>query len=139
MILLDTNVLSEPMRASPDAAVTQWLDMQPMETLYVSVVTLAEMRAGIARLPAGKRRNWLHEQLENKLLPPFAGRILPLDAPATEHYAELMGKAEHKGMKIHLADGYIAAIAAARKFAVATRDVTPFLAASLTGINPWKA
>lgn len=83
MILLDTNVVSEPLRPEPDARVIEWIDAQPLETLYLSAMTVAELRAGVALLPAGKRRNNLHEFLEKRVLPSFAGRVLPFDLACT--------------------------------------------------------
>jgi len=83
MILLDTNVVSEPLRPSPEIRVIEWIDAQPLETLYLSVITVAELRAGVALLPAGKRRTSLHEYLEKQVLPTFAGRVLPFDLACT--------------------------------------------------------
>jgi toxin FitB len=137
MILLDTNVISEPLRQAPDARVIEWIDTQPLETMYLPAITVAEIRAGIALLPAGRRRAGLHENLEKKVLPLFTGRVLPFDLGCTQTYAELMAKARSIGMAIATADGYIAATAAAHGFAVATRDTRPFQVAGLTVINPW--
>lgn len=137
MILLDTNVISEPLRAAHEVAVTAWLDAQPVETLFLSVVTVAELRFGIARLPAGRRRNALEKQLETQILPAFAGRILHFDLPATRHYADAMAKAQAAGLAVGVADGFIAAMAAANGMAVATRDSAPFEAMGVSVINPW--
>jgi predicted nucleic acid-binding protein len=137
MILLDTNVISEPLRQAPEARVIEWIDAQPLETLYLSAVTVAELRAGVALLPAGKRRSGLHDSLEKQVLPLFAQRIVPFDMACTHAYAKLIAQARAAGMAIATADGYIAAIAAANGFAVATRDANPFLAAGLSVINPW--
>ncbi len=139
MILLDTNVLSEPLRHSPEPQVIEWIDAQAMETLYLSAITVAELRAGVALLPAGKRRSGLQENLEKRVLPLFAGRVLPFDLACTQAYAALMSKARAIGLAIATADGYIAAIAAANGFAVATRDTGRFEAAGAVVINPWKA
>jgi hypothetical protein len=139
MILLDTNVISEPLRHAPEARVVNWIDAQLLETLYLSAITVAELRAGVAWLPSGKRRSGLHESLEKRVLPLFAGRVLPFDLACTQAYAELMAKARTAGLAIAAADGYIAAIAAANGFAVATRDTGPFEAAGATVINPWVA
>jgi len=139
MILLDTNVVSEPLRPTPDARVIAWIDAQPLETLFLPAITVAELRAGVALLPAGKRRAHLLDGLEKRLLPLFAGRILPFDLACTQAYAALMAKARAAGLAIAAADGYIAAIAAANGFAVATRDAAPFEAAGVTVINPWQA
>lgn len=78
MILLDTNVVSEPLRQAPEARVVEWIDAQAVETLYLSAITVAELRAGVALLPAGKRRTGLQESLEKRVLPLFAGRGCPL-------------------------------------------------------------
>ncbi|MCW5569748.1 MAG: type II toxin-antitoxin system VapC family toxin [Steroidobacteraceae bacterium] len=137
MILLDTNVISEPLRAAPAPTVVAWLDAQPLETLFLSVVTVAELRFGVARLPAGRRRNSLIEQLESQVLPAFTGRILTFDLPATQRYAEAMAKAQAAGLVVGVADGFIAAIAAANGMAVATRDTAPFAAMDVAVINPW--
>lgn len=137
MILLDTNVVSEPLRQAPEAQVIEWIDAQPLETLYLSAITVAELRAGVALLPPGKRRAGLQESLEKRVLPLFAGRVLPFDLPCTQAYAELIAKAQKAGLAIAAADGFIAAIAAANGFAVATRDTSPFEAAGTTVINPW--
>ena len=137
MILLDTNVMSEPLRHAPEQRVVEWIDAQAIETLFLSAITVAELRAGVALLPAGKRREGLQENLEKRVLPLFAGRVLPFDLPCTLAYAALMAKARSAGLAIATADGYIAAIAAAKGFAVATRDTGPFDAAGVTVINPW--
>ena len=139
MILLDTNVVSEPLRAAPDERVIAWIDAQPLETLFLSAITVAELRAGVALLPAGKRRSGLQEGLEKRVLPLFAGRVLPFDLACTQAYAELLTKARAAGLAVATADGYIAAIAATNGFAVASRDASPFEAAGVAVINPWVA
>lgn len=138
MILLDTNVVSEPLRQTPETRVIAWIDAQPLETLFLSAITVAELRAGVALLPAGKRRTGLQENLEKQVLPLFTGRVLPFDVTCTQAYAELIGKARAAGVSIATADGYIAAIAAANGLAVATRDTKPFEAAGVTVIDPWR-
>ncbi|MGQ0708761.1 MAG: type II toxin-antitoxin system VapC family toxin [Rhodoferax sp.] len=139
MILLDTNVVSEPLRHAPEACVIEWIDAQALETLYLSAMTVAELRAGVALLPAGKRRAALHENLERHVLPLFAGRVLPFDLACTNAYAELLARVRKAGSGIETADACIAAVAHANGFAVATRDTSPFQAAGLTVINPWGA
>ena len=139
MILVDTNVISEPLRKSPDARVIAWIDAQPLETLYLSTITVAELRFGVLSMPAGKRREGLHDGLERQVLPLFAGRVLSFDLPASKAYAELMAKARAAGLAIGSADGYIAATAVANGMLVATRDSVPFAAAGISVINPWEA
>ena len=137
MILLDTNVVSEPLRAAPEPRVVAWLDAQPLETLFLSVVTVAELRFGVARLPAGRRRNGLIEQLESQVLPTFAGRVLNFDLAATRNYAEAMARAQAQGRAVGVADGLIAAIAAANGMAVASRHTAPFAAMGVAVVDPW--
>ncbi len=137
MIVLDTNVISEALRATPEARVVAWLDAQPVETLFLSVVSVAELRFGMARLPTGRRRNGLIDQLESQVLPAFAGRVLPFDLAATQRYAEAMARAQGQGRAVGVADGFIAAIAAAHGMAVAARDGSPFAAMGVAVLNPW--
>lgn len=139
MILLDTNVISEPQRQRPHARVIDWIDAQALETLYLSTITVAELRAGVALMPAGKRRNDLHDNLEKHLLPMFANRVLSFDLACTKAYADLLAQARAAGLAIKTADAFIAATALANGFTVATRDTSPFEAAGLTVINPWEA
>jgi hypothetical protein len=139
MILLDTNVISETQRQEPNARVLDWIDAQALETLYLSAITVAELRAGIALMPAGKRRASLHENLEKRLLPMFANRVLSFDMACTKAYAELLAKSRAAGLGVETADAFIAAVALANGFIVATRDANPFEAAGLDVINPWEA
>ena len=137
MILLDTHVISEPLRREPEPGLIEWIDAQALETLYLSAITVAELRSGIALLPAGKRRTILLESLERRVLPLFTGRVLPFDLPCTQTYAELIAKAQKAGLAIAAAEGFIAATAVANGLAVATRDTGPFEAAGVEVINPW--
>ncbi|AAO59109.1 type II toxin-antitoxin system VapC family toxin [Pseudomonas savastanoi pv. phaseolicola] len=139
MILLDTNVISEPQRREPNAHVLDWIDAQALETLYLSTITVAELRAGIALMPVGKRQDSLRENLEKHLLPMFANRVLSFDMTCTKAYAELLAKSRAAGLAVETADAFIAAIALANGFTVATRDTGPFEAAGLNVINPWEA
>ena len=139
MTILDTNVISEPLRQTPEGQVIKWIDAQALETLYLSAITVAELRFGMASLPTGKRRDRLQESLEKQVLPLFAGRVLPFDMSASQAYGELMAKARVAGLAIGAADGYIAATAAANGMMVATRDVSPFEAAGVDTINPWES
>ncbi len=137
MILLDTNVISEPLRQSPNARVIAWIDAQALETLYLSTITVAELRSGIALMPEGKRRESLHENLEKRLLPMFANRVQTFDMACTKAYAGLLARARAAGLAIETADPFIAAVAHANNFIVASRDSSLFKAAGLTVINPW--
>ena len=114
-----------------------WIDAQIIETLYLSAISLAELRFGIAALPSGKRKDTLHTSLEQRILPLFVGRILHFDTAASEAYAEIRARARIQGKAIAPADGYIAATASSHGLIVATRDTAAFEAAGLTVINPW--
>ena len=138
MILLDTNVVSEAMKPAPDEAVRAWLDEQAAETLFLSSVTIAELMFGIGALPEGKRKERLTEALDG-VMELFADRVLPFDVDAARRYADLAVKARTAGKGFPTPDGYIAAIAAAKGFAVATHDNSAFEAANVTVIDPWKA
>lgn len=138
MILIDTNVISELWRLQPDPGVLAWIDAQAVETLYLSAVTVAELRFGVAVMPDGKRRLIFQERLEREVLPAFAGRVLPFDLEASQAYASLMARAKTEGKAIGKADAYIAATAFSRAMGIATRDVAPFQASGLTVINPWQ-
>lgn len=139
MILIDTNVISELWKAEPNPNVLAWIDAQAIETLYLSAVTVAELRFGLAAMPEGKRRTLYQARLENEVLPAFTGRVLPFDLAASQAYADLMAGARLAGKAIGKADGYIAATASACGFMVATRDTNPFEAAGLKFVNPWEA
>lgn len=138
MILLDTNVISEPWKPAPDEKVVAWLDAQAIETLFLSAVTVAELRFGIAAMPLGRRQTTLRDCLEGDVLAHFSERILPFDLAASQYYSELMARARLSGKAIGQADGYIAATAAAHGLAVASRDASPFEAAGLKVLNPWR-
>lgn len=137
MILIDTNVVSETMRAAPATRVVAWLDAQVAETLYVSAVSMAELLSGVAVLPDGRRKIELGPMLGTRAAALFGGRILPFDLAAAEAYAGIVARARAAGRAVGLADGQIAAIAMARGLAVATRDTGPFVAAGVPTIDPW--
>lgn len=139
MILIDTNVISEMWKNEPDPSVLAWIDLQAVETLYLSAITVAELRFGLAAMPEGKRRSILQDRLEGEVLTAFMGRVLPFDLEASQSYATLMARAKAGGKAVGKADGYIAATATAHTLIVATRDVAPFQAAGLSVINPWEA
>jgi predicted nucleic acid-binding protein len=118
--------------------VRTWLDDQSAETLYISTITIAELTYGVGALPAGRRKDRLGAALDG-VLTLFARRILPLDTTAARRYGDLAVKARAAGQGFPTPDGYIAAIAAAHGFTVASRDATAFLAAGLAVVDPWTA
>jgi toxin FitB len=137
MIILDTNVLSEPLKAGANPLVAAWLDRQDMETLYLTTINLAELLLGVEMLPLSRRRSALEAKL-SQIINLFAGsRILPFDASAARLFAVLTARASSAGHTISFADGQIAAIAVAHGFSLATRDAAPFIAAGVPVINPW--
>lgn len=138
MILLDTNVISELWRIAPEPKVLAWVDQQSVQTLFLSAITVAELRFGVASMPQGRRRAVFQDRLEREVLPAFRGRVLPFDLDASQAYAVIMARARAAGLAIGQADGYIAATASVLGLTVATRDVAPFEAAALTVINPWR-
>ena len=138
MILLDTNVVSEPLKLNADPTVVKWIDAQIIETLYLSTISVTELRYGIAVLPDGKKKQTLRRSLGERILPLFESRILPFDLEAAEICAELRARARAAGQAIGTADSYIAGIAAAKGLTVATRDTQPFEATGVAVINPWK-
>lgn len=137
MIILDTNVVSEPLKPAPDAKVLNWLDRQAPETLYLTTVSVAELLAGVETMPVGKRRAELKQALIDQMLPLFAGRILAFDNPAAEAFARVHASAQAAGHPISFANCAIAAIAAARGFIVATRNVRDFKGSTVGLIDPW--
>jgi predicted nucleic acid-binding protein len=138
MILLDTNVVSEAVKPESHPSVRAWVNAQVAETLFLSSITVAELLFGVGTLPDGKRKALLAARIDG-LLVAFAARILPFDTSAACRYADLAVKARAAGKGFPTPDGYIAAIAAANGFAVASRDASAFDAAGLTVIDPWAA
>ena len=136
MIILDTNVVSEAMRPAPNLLVRDWLDAQAAETLYLTSVTAAELMFGVAALADGRRKQKLAAALE-EVFSLFEGRILPFDVAAARRYADLAVPAGSAGKGFPTPDGYIAAVAVSRGFAVATRDASAFEAAGVPAIDPW--
>ncbi|WP_416637307.1 type II toxin-antitoxin system VapC family toxin [Pseudomonas sp. OHS18] len=137
MILLDTNVLSELMRAKPAPEVVAWIDQQPAGQLYISAITVAEILYGIARLPDGKRKTSFADLARLMFDEDFAGRILPFDTEAASRYASLAAASEAQGRVADMADAQIAAIAALYDAPVATRNVRHFDHLGVSVINPW--
>jgi toxin FitB len=138
VIVLDTNVISEPMRRAPDSTVVDWLNGQKDTALFTTSITVMELRFGLARLPEGKRKADLWDVLDFTLSRLVGPRILPFDTAAAIAAARIAALAEAAGAPIGQADVQIAAIARVHGFAVATRDTDPFQRAGLTVIDPWK-
>lgn len=137
MIVLDTNVLSEPLKTMPSPKVMEWLDNQDAETLFITAVSRAELRIGVLRLRNGKRKTSLGAQIE-RVLGLFKERTLDFDAAAADKLAEIAARCEKIGKRATAPDAYIAACAEARGFAVATRNVEHFEPTGVRVINPWE-
>jgi toxin FitB len=139
MYLLDTNVLSEPMRPAPNSRVLTWLDAQDASTLYISAITKAEILLGVAALPNGKRKNALQTQASAMFAEDFAGRCIAFDESAAEHYAQLIAARNRAGAPMSTEDGQIAAIALQRDLMLVTRNVRDFGGIKeLRVVDPWK-
>lgn len=138
MIVLDTNVLSELMRAEADAGVLSWLARQPSASLFTTALSEAEVRMGLALLPAGKRRAALQSAADG-LFEDFGPRVLPFDSDAAVAYATIGATRRKAGRPITGIDAQVAAIARARGATLATRNVKDFAGCSLTLVDPWAA
>ncbi len=137
MIVLDTNVISEPLRPAPADAVTRWLNEQSPGSLYTTAINVAELLAGIAVLPVGKRRRDLDIAVRASISRLFPGRVLPFDAAAADAYALIAEESRERGLAVPHDDALIAAIARAHGFAVATRNGSNFAGAGIQLIDPW--
>ncbi len=139
MIVVDTNIVAEPIKPRPDPSVMAWIDEQAIETLYLTATSLSELLYGVEILPGGKRKRGLRSALVQSLESLFATRILAFDRAAANVYAPLVASARSAGATVSVADGQIAAIATVHGYTVATRDAAPFEAAGVPVINPWRA
>ena len=137
--MLDTNVLSELLRAAPDPAVVAWVRAQPKGSLVVTSVTEAEMRLGVRLLPTGKRREALDKEVAAMFAEDFAGRIRPFDTVAVPGYVDIVWKRRAAGRPISQFDAQIAAIALCHGDKLATRNVSDFEGCGLALIDPWQS
>ena len=137
MIILDTNVVSELMKAAPAERVLGWIAAQPTSALYTTSITQAEILHGLALLPTGKRRNTLESAAEAMLREDFAGRILPFGSDAALAYARIAADRRRAGRPISHFDAQIAAIARSAGAAIATRNVTDYDRCGVKILNPW--
>jgi predicted nucleic acid-binding protein len=137
MIILDTNVLSELLRPAPARQVERWLAGQDGAHVYFTTVGEAELRHGVAILPAGKRRNGIASAIEGLLDEDFRDRILPFDRPAARAYATIAAERRAAGRPISQFDCQIAAIARAREATVATRNTSDYEGCGIKLIDPW--
>ena len=136
-VMLDTNVVSELIRKSPNPAVEAWIAGCALENLFFSTVGEAEMRYGAAIMSSGRRREAMEADIERMLREAFDGRILPFDRAAARAYASIVAVRRSAGHPIAPFDGQIAAIARSRNLAVATRNVRDFAGIDIEIIDPW--
>ena len=137
MIVLDTNVVSEPLKPDPDPAVLRWLDRQAPATLYLTTISQAELLAGVLALPAGKRRTNLQSVLDNEIAALFSGRILPFGERSAAACAQVVTAANSAGNSMDFADAAIGAIAIEHDFILATRNGRDFRGTAVKLLNPW--
>ncbi len=140
--LLDTNVISELVARQPNRQVVQWIhhiDSLEPENLYLSVITIGELRKGIEKLPDSPRKDTLLAWLMGDLLIRFDGRVLSIDVEVMLAWGELAGRLERKGRQLPAIDSLIAALAIRRECTLVTRNESDFIGAGVTIINPWQA
>ncbi len=139
MIIIDTNVISELLRPTPEPAVEAWLGEQDGLSIYLTAISEAELRYGVAIMTSGKRRDGLGVAIDRILRDDMAGRILPFDSAAARAYADIAASRRSADKPISQADCQIAAIARAHTAPVATRDTPDFEGCGIELINPWTA
>jgi toxin FitB len=136
--LLDTNCISELVRVKPDTRVRQWITSIDEELLYISILTLGEIRKGIAALGQMKRRAQLEAWLQTELKSRFAGRILPIDQAIADRWGFLSAQAKSRGQPLAVIDGLLAATAQHHNLTVATRNTADFASTQVPVLNPWE-
>lgn len=136
--LLDTNVVSEFQRPRPDANVLDWMAQQNEDELCISVITLAEIRRGIALMPDGKRRSQFEIWLSDDLPERFYGRVIEITLPVADQWGILMTVAKQTGIGLDPMDGFMAATARTLGLVLATRNVKDFQSLDVPLINPWQ-
>jgi len=139
VIVLDTNVVSELMKAAPDPRVRAWVAAQPATSLYTTSITQAEILHGVALLPSGRRRLALEAAAQAMFRDDFGGRVLAFGSDAAEPYARVAADRRRAGRPISQFDAQIAAIARASGAAIATRDTDDYEGCGVKLIDPWRA
>jgi toxin FitB len=137
--LLDTNCISELVRTNPEPRVLEWIGAADESLLYLSVLTLGEIRKGIALLPASKRRTTLELWLDKELQARFERRILAVDKTIADHWGVLAATAKRSGKALAVVDGLLAATALHHDLTIVSRNVTDFEGTQVPMINPWQA
>jgi toxin FitB len=135
--LLDTNVVSELIRPKPEPKVTRWIDAMDEELLFLSVLTLGEIRKGIVLLPRSARRTTLEAWLRNDLPARFYDRILTIDRKVADRWGQLSGSASAQGAHLAVIDGLLAATATQHDLTLVTRNTKDVAATGVSLFNPW--
>ncbi|TAF99048.1 MAG: type II toxin-antitoxin system VapC family toxin [Betaproteobacteria bacterium] len=138
MLILDTNILAALMLVRPDPKVVEWLNEAPAQSLWITTVTVFEVRFGIAALPAGRKRERLSDAFGDLVTADLGGRVLEFDVAAAEQAAALAGERRAQGQTVEIRDTMMAGIALARKAAIVTRNTKDLQHPSLRLINPWQ-
>lgn len=139
MIILDTNVLFASTRPVPEAPVVAWLDRQPPESMWITSITLFEVRVGLALLPRGRRRQALESAFDLMLKDDLEDRVLDFDSAAAGAAASLAAKRQKSGRSVDMRDTQIAGIALARSATLASRNVRHFRDLGVPVVDPWEA
>jgi predicted nucleic acid-binding protein len=135
--LLDTCLISELVRPAPDPGVLNWIAQQDESSLFLAAVSLGELKRGIEKLAAGKRKTFLHQWLTENVIQRFGDRILPLGADVCLRWGETQAQLEKLGQPMPAIDGLIAAIALQHQLTVVTRNTRDMQASGAALINPW--
>jgi hypothetical protein len=135
--LLDTNVVSESTKLRPNTGLMAWLDGVDENSVFLSVITLTELRYGVERLAAGRRRKQLDRWLEHELPQRFEGRILPVDALVADACGRLVARTESLGRPIEARDAFIAATAQVHRLTLVTRNASHFETTLKSILTPW--
>jgi toxin FitB len=138
VIILDTNVVSELMKADPSPAVFAWASSHPSADLFTTTITMAEVLYGIERQPQGKRRNQFLHEAESVFVEDFKGRILAFDESSARMFAVIAAQRRAHGRPIDEPDAQIAAIARAQGATLATRNTDDFEGCGVRLVNPWR-
>ena len=136
--LLDTSVVSEPTRPQPSEAVLDWIAAQPVGSLFISVITIGELRRGALLLAAGKKRKALLHWIEADIQTDFDGRIVPIDTAVMECWAQLQTASEQRGKRLPMMDSLLAASALAHGLTLVTRNTADFKSANVPLLDPWR-
>jgi len=136
--LLDTNCISESIRSQPDPRVQLWLDSADENILYLSVLTIGEIRKGVASLPQSTKRTRIETWLELDLQARFSGRVLPISTSIADRWGVLAAEAKRRGTPLSVIDGLLAATALQHNLTIVTRNISDFAHTQVAILNPWE-